>query len=59
MSREEFLRALREGLSPLSQEERDAAVRYYEEFLDEAQDEGVAIEELGDVAHIVELHLAG
>lgn len=54
MSREEFLRALREGLSPLSQEERDAAVRYYEEFLDEAQDEGVAIEELGDVRHIVE-----
>ena len=47
MTRDEFLQALRRELSPLSPEERDAAVNYYEEFLADAEDEGVAIEKLG------------
>ncbi len=54
MTRDEFLFRLREGLNPLSQEERDAAVHYYEEFLDEAGDEQAAIESLGGVETIVQ-----
>lgn len=47
MTRNEFLTALRNGLSALNEEERDAAVRYYEEFLCDAEDENEAIRQLG------------
>ena len=35
MTKKEFLSRLKSCLSPLSQEERDNAVRYYEEFFEE------------------------
>lgn len=52
MNRKEFLTALREKLQGLPDEEIIAAVRYYEEYLDEAENEVEAIEGLGDPEQI-------
>lgn len=37
MTRNEFLTALRGRLSALPKEEQDAALKYYEEYFDEAE----------------------
>ena len=39
MTRTEFMAALRSRLSHLPAEEQDAALRYYEEYFDEADSE--------------------
>ncbi len=47
MTRQEYLSALRNALKGLAKEERDAALRYYEEYFDEAESEEEAISQLG------------
>ena len=49
MNRREFMNSLREELSKLPPEERDAAVEYYEEYFDEAgwENEQEVIDQLG------------
>lgn len=39
MTRNEFMTALRKRLSHLPAEEQDAALKYYEEYFDEAESE--------------------
>ena len=58
MNRKEFLTALREKLQGLPDEEIIAALRYYEEYLDEAENEAEAIEGLGDPEQIAARILA-
>ena len=62
MTREEFLAALRQELVNVSEEERDEALKFYNEFLDEAgpDQEQKVIEELGTphrVANIIRANL--
>lgn len=62
MNREEFLAALHAELSDLSAEERDEALKFYSEFLDEAgpEQEQSVLEELGSpqkVAKIIRTNL--
>lgn len=52
MERNEFLTALRERLQILPAEEADSALRYYEEYLDEAENEEEAIRSLGSPEQI-------
>ena len=47
MTRNEFLSALRDRLYGLPDEEIDAALRYYEEYFDEAENEEAALTALG------------
>ena len=47
MTRNEFLSALRDRLYGLPDEEIDAALRYYEEYFDEAESEEAALTALG------------
>ena len=47
MTRTEFLTALRSKLSHLPKEEQDAALKYYEEYFDEAASEEEAARQLG------------
>ena len=47
MTRTEFMAALRGRLSHLPREEQDAALRYYEEYFDEAASEEEAARQLG------------
>ena len=47
MTRNEFLTALRGRLSALPKEEQDAALKYYEEYFDEAESEEDAARQLG------------
>ena len=47
MTRTEFMAALRGRLSHLPAEEQDAALRYYEEYFDEADSEEEAARQLG------------
>lgn len=47
MTRTEFLAALRSKLSSLPEEEQDAALKYYEEYFDEADSEEEAARQLG------------
>ena len=47
MTRTEFMAALRGRLSHLPAEEQDAALRYYEEYVDEADSEEEAARQLG------------
>ena len=47
MTRTEFMAALRSRLSHLPAEEQDAALRYYEEYFDEADSEEEASRQLG------------
>ena len=58
MERNEFLSALRERLKNLPAEEADAALRYYEEYLDEAENEEEAIRSLGSPEEIAARILA-
>ena len=58
MERNEFLSVLRGLLKELPDEEIDSAVRYYEEYLDEAEDEEDALQQLGSPKQIAERILA-
>lgn len=64
MTREEFLRRLDELLADVTQEERAEAIRFYEEYLDDAgpQQEAQVLEELGSpekVAAIIKANVPG
>lgn len=48
MTRAEFLDGLRRELAPLSVEDMEAAVIYYEELLDESENEAETLAHLGD-----------
>ena len=52
MKREEFMRALEEALADAPADERDAALQYYNDYLDDSgeEDEERVIEALGDPA---------
>lgn len=52
MTKKEFLSRLKNCLSPLSQEERDNAVRYYEEFFEDCESEEEALKQLGSPEEI-------
>jgi uncharacterized membrane protein len=54
MTRAEFLERLAKRLAPLTTAERNEALHYYEEFLDEAEDPEAAIKGLGDPDVIAE-----
>lgn len=58
MTRNEFLDTLRSRLSSLPAEEAETALRYYEEYLDEAEDEENAISKLGSPEQIAARILA-
>ena len=58
MTRNEFLTALRGRLSALPKEEQDAALKYYEEYFDEAESEEEATRQLGSPDSIAEKILA-
>ncbi len=60
MNRAEYLAALRRALSVLPEEERANALRYYEEYFDDAgpENEAKAIEELGNPAKVAAQILA-
>ena len=58
MTRNEFLTALRGRLSALPKEEQDAALKYYEEYFDEAESEEEAARQLGSPDSIAEKILA-
>ena len=58
MERNEFLAALRERLTGLPAEEVQSALRYYEEYLDEAENEEEAIRSLGSPEQIAARILA-
>ncbi len=58
MTREEFLNTLREKLAALPAEERDDAVKYYNEYFDEAENEQQAIDELGDIQRVANVIIA-
>ena len=64
MTREEFLRRLNELLSDVTDEERAEAIRFYEEYLDDAgpQQEAQVLAELGSpekVAAIIRANVPG
>ncbi|MCR4705591.1 MAG: DUF1700 domain-containing protein, partial [Lachnospiraceae bacterium] len=56
MKREEFMRALEAALADAPADERDAALQYYNDYLDDAgkEDEERVIEALGDPAVLAE-----
>ena len=54
MSKNEFLERLRKNLASLSIEERENAVRYYEEFFDECENDEVAAQQLGSPEEIAQ-----
>ena len=60
MNRADYMAALRRALSVLPEEERANALRYYEEYFDDAgpENEAKAIEELGDPAKVAAQILA-
>lgn len=60
MNRHEYMEALRRALSVLPDEERSIALRYYEEYFDDAgpEREQEAIKELGDPAQVATQILA-
>lgn len=58
MTRNEFLTALRGRLSALPKKEQDAALKYYEEYFDEAESEEDAARQLGSPDSIAEKILA-
>lgn len=61
MTKTEFMAQLRRLLRPLPPDEIDGALSYYEEYLDDAEDEGAAIAALGspkEVAGIIVAELA-
>lgn len=60
MNRADYMAALRRALSVLPEEERANALRYYEEYFDDAgpENEAKAIEELGEPAKVAAQILA-
>ena len=60
MNRADYMAALRRALSVLPEEERANALRYYEEYFDDAgpENEAKAIEELGEPAKVAARILA-
>lgn len=58
MTRNEFMAALRRRLGHLPAEERDAALKYYEEYFDEAESEEEAARQLGSPDAIADRILA-
>lgn len=54
MTRKDFINALAVKLSALSAEERNSALRYYEEYFDECENEQDAIEALGSPSSCAE-----
>ncbi len=52
MTKNEFINRLKSCLSPLSEEERDNAVRYYEEFFEDCESEDEALNQLGSPEEI-------
>lgn len=60
MSRNEYMAALRAALAVLPEEERAGALRYYEEYFDDAgpENEQRVIDELGDPARVAAQILA-
>lgn len=60
MNRADYMTALRRALSVLPEEERANALRYYEEYFDDAgpENEAKAIEELGEPAKVAAQILA-
>ena len=58
MTRNEFMTALRKRLSHLPAEEQDAALKYYEEYFDEAESEEEAARQLGSPDAIADRILA-
>jgi len=54
MNRLEFMAKLREALAGLPDEERANALRYYEEYFDEAENEEKAAAGLGDPQHVAQ-----
>ena len=59
MTRNEFLTALRGRLSALPKEEQDAALKYYEEYFDEAESEEEAARQLGSPDSIAAWYYVG
>lgn len=59
MNKEKFLSELREKLTILSSEERESAIKYYEEYFDDAgvENEQSVIKELGNLDSVVEIIL--
>lgn len=59
MNKEKFLSELKEKLTVLSNEEREAAITYYEEYFDDAgiENEQMVLKELGSVDKVVEVIL--
>ena len=58
MTRNEFMTALRKRLSHLPAEEQDAALKYYEEYFDEAESEEEAARQLSSPDAIADRILA-
>ncbi len=58
MNRIEFMGELREALSGLPEDERANALRYYEEYFDDAENEEQAAQSLGDPRKVAEQILA-
>lgn len=54
MDKNSYLRKLEENLSSLSKEERDEAIKYYEEYFNDASDDEKVISELGDPEHLAQ-----
>lgn len=54
MNRQEFIKILNDSLSSMPADERENAVNYYEEFLNEAEDDEAAISKLGDPKSIAQ-----
>lgn len=60
MNRESFISALRSKLTKLSQDELESAIRYYEEYFDEAgvENEKKVLEELGTPSQVAKQIIA-
>ena len=54
MNKIDFLKILNDSLTALPNDERESAVKYYEEFFDEAESDQQALDNLGDPRKIAE-----
>lgn len=54
MDKNSYLKSLDENLSSLSKEEREEAIKYYEEYFNDASDDEKVINELGDPKHLAD-----
>lgn len=57
MTKTEYIGEIRARLVSLNNEEREDAVRYYEEFIDDSEDEQAAMDSLGSPAEVVRIIL--